>query len=147
MKEILWWRKLYRHKNVQKTNKFKIVKMVGRTSSNRRCFQTAWAQVILYLFFLIFNSRQLSIFRCLLQWKIWFNSHKLNIEDFDIFQFEWQTHEEGIRPVLFTKAPVPEELRDMLNISCKDKNCNSKKCQCFRENFKMYICLQVQRVP
>lgn len=79
---------------------------------------------------------KISIFRCLLQCKIWCNSDKLNIEEFDIFQFGWETHSEGIRPVLSTKAPIPDEMRDMLNISCKDKTCNSKKCQCFRDNLK-----------
>lgn len=78
----------------------------------------------------------ISIFRCLLQSKIWCSSHQLNIEEFDIFQFGWESHEDGIRPVFSTKAPIPDEVRDMLNISCKDKNCISLKCPCLKENLK-----------
>lgn len=39
-------------------------------------------------------------------------------------------------PVLSANDPVPDIVRQCLNLYCSDKHCNSKKCNCVKEGMK-----------
>lgn len=58
------------------------------------------------------------------------------MEELDIFSYGWQKHENVLKPVWMTKAAIPDEIREVLNIYCKDKTCSTQKCDCFKENLK-----------
>lgn len=54
----------------------------------------------------------------------------------DPVNFGWTRNNKILEPVFMTAASIPTDIRQLMNIFCKDKLCQDNKCVCLKEGLK-----------
>lgn len=70
------------------------------------------------------------------QLRIWFNSDAAKMGYNDPECNGWILENKNWNPVFSSQQPVPEFIRQGLNLYCSDKNCINSKCTCIKEGLK-----------
>lgn len=69
------------------------------------------------------------------QLKIWYSSNT-ETPFMDTDGSGWTLTDDAWIPIFSSDKPIPDFVRQSLSIYCSDKNCDTRKCGCFKEGLK-----------
>lgn len=55
------------------------------------------------------------------------------VKKLDVLQYGWDTKNGILSPTTTTQEPIPNDLRELLDLFCFEKKCDSLKCLCVKE--------------
>ena len=67
--------------------------------------------------------------RAQVQTQIWQTSHIAKQKQINLVGNSWVLKDDKQEPTLMENEPAPVELRDIIHLFCKDKNCSASKCK------------------
>ena len=78
--------------------------------------------------------------RAQVQTQIWQTSHIAKQKRINPVGNGWVLRDDKLEPKLMENDSAPVELRDIIHLFCKDKNCSTRKCKCLASGL---LCIDI----